>query len=183
MSSRTLSLSLLCLVGLLLGGCASSGGNRTSARRGTDEPLRVTVHMYDAGSQLELVGESSMSAVDLYSEARATASSKVQGDEVMEALAKQLGKQGFQRYAREGRAPSVGGRVYTRSIEIWRAGDSSHWAVGPGSADDERRAFNSCLADFLQLYNVTASYQTIENEDGKAFFQQPNVGSGNRRLQ
>lgn len=170
---RTLSALLLSLLAV---SCASPG-SATGPRAGDGSNYRVTVRLYDASSRLELVGESHTDRVELYSSSRTSADTKVQSDDVMGALVEQLGDLGFRRFGRDGRAPSAGGRVYTRAIEIDDDGAIGHWAVGPGSADDERIQFNRCLSDFVQLYNLTASFQVIDNNDGKDLF-----GDGPRPL-
>ena len=42
--------------------------------------------------------------------------------------------------------------------------------IGSGSPTDERLAFNTCLEQFLGLYNISAAYQSVENPHGHAFF-------------
>ena len=62
------------------------------------------------------------------------------------------------------------------------AQNASHWLIGNGSTPDDWKGFQSCRDTFLQLYNITVSYQTVNNEDGGAFFdgQQARPASRNR---
>ena len=173
--SKFLSLLASSLCALVVG-CASSSSGSGGASAEEGERMRVTLRDYKGGNVFELVSESHTSRVDYYSEARSDASRKIQTDEVMEVLIKELEKQGLKKHRQEGRAPSQGGAVISWGIEVEEGPQTDHWVVGKGSAVDEIQAFNECRNAFLQLYNITASYQAIENPEGKQIFQKPPQG-------
>ena len=113
-----------------------------------------------------------------YSNVRNNAGRKFQVDAVMAALVSELNGTGFDRFAQNGRAPSSGSRVITRAIEIQTDEDVRHWVVGKGSADGERTDFYRCMTTFVELYNVTESYQAIQNETGTEVFREGGPGGG-----
>lgn len=175
---RRLAAALLA-AGLLLAAC-SGAGTRADAKG--NARLRVTMRDYGLTQRFELASESHTDRLAYYSRVRGDASRKVQTDEVMELLVDQLDADGFARYAQPGRAPSGGGAALSRALEV-EAGDvTSHWVIGSGSPVAERKAFNACLETFLGLYNVSASYQTVENPHGHEFFEhaQPEAATGQR---
>ena len=174
--SKLLSL-LACSLCALVVGCASSSSPSGSGGAADDGArMRVTLRDYKGGNVFELVSESHTNRVDYYSAARADASRKIQTDEVMEVLIEELEKQGFKSHRQEGRGPSQGGAVISWGIEVEEGPRTDHWVVGKGSAIDEIQAFSECRDAFLQLYNITASYQAIENPEGKQIFQKPPQG-------
>ena len=131
----------------------------------------VTLHDYAAGRSFELASESHTNRVAYYSSARGDAARKIQDDEVMELLLKEMRSQGFRKYAQDGSAPRNGGRAVSRAFQLEEKGEATHWLVGDGSPADERLAFNACLEQFLGLYNISASYQTVSNPHGHDYFQ------------
>jgi hypothetical protein len=167
-----LSLTVLCLLGLFSAGCSSAG----SAPAGDAARLRVTLRDYKGGRRFELVSESHTSRVDYYSEARGDAARKFQSDKVMALLVEELDKQGFDEHEQEGRAPSAGGELITWGLEVQTGDRTRHWIVGRGSAFEDLTDFGECREAFLQLYNVTDSYQAIENPGGKQIFEKPPQG-------
>lgn len=158
-----------------LSACASGGGGAAGGGSVEATAIRVTLHDYGAAQRLELASEGHTDRVRYYSEARHDASRKVQTNEVMQALVEELNRQGFARYGVAGRAPSSGSSVISRALEIETDGVTSVWAVGSGSATaiDEKKAFHAAMAQFVDLYNLSASYQTIENPAGRDPFQAP----------
>lgn len=161
--------SLACL---LLVSCSSTGG----APEGEAARMRVTLRDYKRDQRFELVSESHTSRIDYYSTARDDASRKVQTDTIMNALVEELEKQGFEKRAQAGRAPSSGGEIVTWGLEIESGENTDHWVIGSGSALDDLQDFQECRNSFLQLYNITASYQAIKNTQGKEIFQKPRQG-------
>ena len=164
-SARARCALLLC--GLFLAACAGA-----DARDEEDgERLRVLVQDYGTGQHFELASETHTNRVEYYSELRAEASRKIQTDEVMALLVEELDRSGFERYAQSGRAPTKGGEAVTRSIEIEDGDETQHWLIGNGSSLEERKAFNDCLTQFLDLYNISASFQSVANPKGHEFFE------------
>jgi hypothetical protein len=151
-----------------LAACASSGGGGG----GRAQRLRVTLRDYTQGARFELVSESHTDRVTYYSQARSDAARKVQTDEVMRALVREIDGKGFGNHSQEGPAPSQGGRALSRSIEVERDGAVEHWPIGNGSQVDERQAFHVCVDEFLQLYNISASFQAVENPVGRDYFEE-----------
>lgn len=168
LAPRALSPLRALALALLAAGCAGSARGGAGA---DGERLRVSVVDYASGQHFELASESHTDRVAYYSAERADAARKVQTDEVMGLLVAELERQGFERYAQAGRAPTRGGGAVTRSIEVEDDGALEHWVIGAGSAPDERRAFNECLGQFLDLYNLSASYQSVDNPLGDEFFR------------
>jgi len=160
---RTLSALALAL----LVGCASSG----SSSPGGKARLRVSLHDFAHDQLFELVSVSHTSPVDYYSKERSDASRKIQTDEAMDAMLNELEKRGFDEYLKDGPAPTSGHGVVARSFEVERGGSLSHWEVGKGSPPEELKAFNDCFLAFLQVYNITSSFQSVQNDKGDAFFQ------------
>jgi len=169
---RTLGAALLALPALA---ACSTPGDPHMATGAT----RVLLHDYLGGQRFELVSESHTDRVQYYSSPRTDATRKVQLDQVMDALIAELDDLGFSEYRKSGPAPSRGGSVVTRGIEIQRPTGVEHWIVGSGSAPEERLEFNECLSTFMQLYNITQSYQAIENAGGAEVFDE-SVGARGR---
>ena len=143
--------------------------------------MRVTLRGYSSGQLFELVSESHTNRVDYYSQSRADAARKIQADEVLEALIDEMESRGFDRHAKSGRAPTQAAtKAVSWGFELEVGDEITHWLTGSGAPDEERLAFQECMSAFLQLYNVSASYQTIENPEGPEFFDEPRAGSGGR---
>ena len=163
---RTLTRPFLwSLLASAAGACAAPG---PSTPDGQGRALRVS--LLTGSGNFELVSTAHTSRVDLYSAQRDAASSKVQTDEVMEALVEHLGDLGYRAHARPGSAPKPGGSVAT-VIEVQEEGKSSWWGVGAGTPVSERKDFLAVQSDFLNLYNMTQGYQSITNEIGGDFFE------------
>lgn len=159
---------LLPTLALVLGsGCASSGGDGS----GGPTSLRVSLIGYGSNS-FELVSTSHTGRLEFYSQERGDASTKVQADEVMQALVERLEDLGFEDYAHEGGAPDPegGGGVVRRAIEIERNGIRSWWALAARSSGDEKVAFSTAMRDFLKLFNATQGFQSVTNEEGGEYF-------------
>lgn len=169
---------LVALMPASLAGCASPSGS-SSARTG--DRLRVTLKDYKSGAYWELVSESHTDRLEYYSTERTGAARKVQTDEVMDALIDELDAQGYDDHAQDGRAPSAGGEVITRALEVDENGDVTHWIVGRGVAPEAWQRFNVCVNQFLQLYNLSASFQTVRNDRGHAFFDEAKTKTEKRR--
>jgi len=164
------------LVALLLAGASALGGCASTARepsreRDPSRALRVTLRDYRSGQRFELVSESHTSALELYSEKRASASTKVQSDEVMQGLVDFLREQQFDRHAAPGKAPLQAQGGYTNALEVDRAGQVMHMIGGKSVPAAEQKVLAVCRANFLMLYNQTDSWQTVDNRAGDGVFQ------------
>ncbi len=168
--SFALVASLICCA------CSASGPRSDPSSRNADDRTRIALRNYDADQRFELVSESHTNRVEYYSQVRSDASRKIQSDEVMRALIEELQKQGFADFAQPGRAPSQGTEIVSQSLEIERGGETEHWVVGKGSAAEERERFRDCMLEFVQIYNLTASYQALENPDGSQIFPKNRSG-------
>lgn len=157
---------LALLLASAAGACAAPG---PSVSDGQGRALRVS--LLTGSGNFELVSTSHTSRVELYSKAREAASTKVQEDEVMEALIERLEDMGYRAHARPGSAPSLSGGAVATALEVQEEGVFSWWGVGSGSTVDERRDFLTLQNDFLKLYNVTQGYQSVSNELGGDFFE------------
>jgi hypothetical protein len=163
-------LRCLVLLVLLLGavGCTSPGSGRARGNR----KVLVSLRDYRATQRLELASETHTDRVTYYSNERPDAARKVQTDDVMGALVDELDGRGFEAHASAGPAPrSARAEVVRWALEIEVDGQAQHWLVGPGTAGEEWKSFQACRDAFVQLYNVTVSYQTVRNGTGGEFFQ------------
>jgi hypothetical protein len=162
----------------LAAGCAGAG----SAPDADGSAVLVTLHDFKSGGRFELASESHTDPVAYYSGERDDAARKIQEDAIMVAFADELERRGFEAHAQPGRAPSMGTADVIRwGLEIERAGAQAHWLVGTGSAPADWEEFQLCRDMFLELYNVTVSYQTVENASGKAYFEERAEPRGGRR--
>jgi hypothetical protein len=154
------------LLGAFLCACAGSG-----SRDGSGSEVLVTLHNFKTGERFELANESHTDRVTYYSDPRHDAARKVQTDEVMSAFVRELERQGLEGHAQPGRAPSATGSDVIRwGLELEDGGKSEHWLVGTGSAAADWKEFQVCRDMFLELYNATVSFQTVENKSGKQYF-------------
>lgn len=161
---------------VLCASCASTG----SGSGGDGARLRVTLRDLRQQQHFELVSESHTSRVDYYSQPRRDGARKIEADEIVAALVTELERQGFDRYLEAGPGPSTSHGVLTRAFEVQQDERVEHWAIGQGTAPEEHAAFNECVEAFLQLYNFTSSFQTVENEAGHAFFEGKEPGAERR---
>jgi len=170
--SRRRPSSVLLVALSLCPACASTDAGEGLAQR-------VALRDFQGGQDFKLVSETHTDRVDLYSTPRKDASCKVQSDEVMHALIERLEDTGLAKYGKEGRGPSRGGAVVTRSLEVEVAGRARHWLVGTGTLAEERLAFLECMNDFVGVYNITQSFQAIRNTSGTEVFEEiPTQGRG-----
>ena len=162
----------LALCTALVGGCASSGSGGSSEPR----PIAVSLNGY-AAAPFQLVSESHTSRVDLYSAELDTASTKVLNDEVMIALVEHLEDLGFREYARPGHAPQADPRSnLSKSIQVVENGRSSWWPLTQSADVKELKGFQTAMQDFLQLYNVAQSWQSVDNTLGGDYFDRKKAG-------
>lgn len=155
----------------LAAACAAGGAEREDG----SAALLVTLHDFKKDQRFELASESHTDRVEYYSKTRSDAVRKVQTDEVMDAFVDELGRLGFDAHEKSGRAPSARGGVIVYGLEVERGGSASHWLIGSGSAPGEIEAFRSCGKTFLDLYNITLSFQTVENPRGRELFEESRV--------
>ena len=172
MRARRRAVLLLALLPVLpLASCASGSKQKYD---GNPEAVRVTWRDYRRGNRLELVSESHTSKVAQYSEKRDDAARKVQRDVFMQGLVEFLQLEGYMARASAGRAPVDGREIWTSSLEVDRDGALTHMAVSTGSPAEERIVFQNCVKGFLELYNATQAFQTVENAEGTYEFESPN---------
>lgn len=159
--------------------CASTSAEPDDA--GT--ALLVSLQNLRTGECFELASETHTDRVSYYSDARKDAARKVQTDEIMAAFLGELDRQGFGKHARPGRAPAIGsGDVIRWALEVESGSNHAHWLVGTGSSPEDMQDFQKCRDMFLQLYNITVSYQTVENAGGKAYFdEKARQGAGQKQ--
>ncbi len=176
--SRIQRLLVCLLLGGSLGACASS-----SAANEAGTALLVSLQNLKTGERFELASESHTDRVAYYSDARDDAARKVQTDEIMSAFLGELDRQGFGKHARPGPAPALGsGSVIRWALEVEGASGQAHWLIGTGSSPDDWLVFQKCRDTFLQLYNITVSYQAVENAGGRSYFDdQARPGAGQKQ--
>lgn len=168
-SSRSFSLFVSSLVGLLALSCASSSSAVRSSDPSQDPPIRVTLIDYAQGQEFELVNPAHTDPVEYYSAMRNEASRKIVATEVMEALVEFLEDQGFNDYGQVGKVPPVGN--LSTVIEVEGPGGRAWWGIGRQTSAKERKRMRDSALNFLALYNEVTSYQRIENEQGSGYFQ------------
>lgn len=147
----------------LLGACASTHAEAPAA---VGVPARVRVVSYRSGQAFELVNESHSDRVELYSQKRGSAETKVQTDEVLDELLVQMRRSGFFDLAEPGAAPAAGGAALTRAIEVETPQGSWHLVIGAGTDADTLKVFEPCFAGFLDLYNRTYQLQSVDPARG-----------------
>jgi hypothetical protein len=175
--SRIQRLGCLLVSGFLTA-CASSGASGVGASE-----VLVRLHDFRTRERFELASESHTDRVKYYSDGRHDAARKVQTDEIMSAFVGELERQGYTDRARAGRAPAIGsGDVIRWGLEVERGPNQSHWLVGTGSQPADWQAFQKCRDTFLQLYNITVSYQAVQNDSGGSYFgNQERAAAGQKR--
>lgn len=151
----------------------------------TGKPLRVRYLAYRSGQSLQLVNESHTDPHRLYSQKVSVqeASTKVQSDEVMDALVERLREHGFFDRAQNGPAPSMKASNYSQAFEIESQEGVKHWKVLDKSSEKDRRDFLLCAKDFVDLYNETIQMQAVDQApdwkgDGKQYTPPKHSGSG-----
>jgi hypothetical protein len=175
-----LGVPLLAPAALLAPGCAGPGSASADAPSGGSEVL-VTLHDFKSASRFELASESHTDPVAYYSGERADAVRKIAEDPIMVAFVEELDRRGFDDHAQAGRAPALGTADVIRwGLEIERGGARRHWLIGTGSAPGDWKEFQVCRDMFLELYNVTVSYQSVDNPSGKAYFEERADPTGGR---
>ena len=171
---RLLSL-LVATPALLLFGCASTPASPTAAT------LIVSLQNYKSGQRFELASQSHTDPVSYYSSERGDAARKIQKDDVMLALVEELERLDYGARARTGRAPSKGNEETRWALEIANGDKELHWTIGTGDSKDTWSSFQKCRDTFLELYNVTVSFQTVENDQGRGYFHDPAASAPKKR--
>ncbi len=122
---------------------------------------------------MTLVNEAHTDPIELYSEIRTDASTKVTSNEVMVAMLEHFDEQGFNDYARQGFAPitSAGGAV--QSFEVEGPQGTIFLVNGPEVREPGRKAFRKCLKAFLEIQEMTLQAQAVEYTDGADIFNNP----------
>ncbi len=171
----------LMFLALFLCGCAASGTSgkeRLSLEEGV--PTRVSFVDYRNGVRMTLVNEAHTDPVELYSELRTNANTKVISNEVMARMVKYFGEEGFNAHALRGYAPAAARGGELQSIEVESPGETLFLAtVGGESA--AANAFRECRTAFLQIQEMTMQAQAIKNEGGDVMFKQPEPSKKKQR--
>ena len=174
---RTLA-SLSCW---LLAACSGTGAARDEGGEGS--AVLVALRDFRSGESFELASESHTDRLTYYSGARSEAARKIQTDEIMSAFVSELERLGFDDHAQPGRAPSIASNDVIRwGIEVHDGAQSTHWLIGTGSAPADWSDFQKCRDTFLQLYNITVSYQAVKNESGKQYFDDKKSTAAGQKL-
>jgi len=163
--------SLLVALPCFLAACASTPAEAPRAE------VLVTLRNYQTGQRFELASESHTDRVTYYSSERGDAARKVQVDEVMLALVEELDKRDYSTHARPGSAPATGNESTRWALELASGGRELNWTIGTNDPRERWLAFQECRDLFLELYNATVSFQTVENDQGRGYFQDPQPSS------
>lgn len=167
-STRLLALLVGPLLGALMAACAGPG-----ARSKEPAAVLVSLRNFKSGERFELASESHTDRVTYYSGARQDAARKIQSDEIMQAFLEELERQGYGAHARPGRAPAIGTSDTIRwGLEVEGPAGELSWLVGANASPADWADFQRCRDVFLQLYNVTVSYQAVQNASGKEYFEE-----------
>lgn len=172
---RTFQRLLSFLVAIPL--CALATGCASTPEAPADAKVLVALQNYQTGQRFELASESHTDRVTYYSSSRGDAARKIQKDDVMVALVEELERLDYGAHAHEGRAPEKAGETMRWALELASDTKTLNWAIGTGNAKDDWLAFQKCRDTFLELYNVTMSFQTVQNDQGRGYFQDPQPSS------
>lgn len=157
----------------LLGACASGGtslgGTDAAAASSEERAVRVSLIGYGRPSFV-LVSNSHTSRVELYSDERGAPSRKVQTDAVMGALVDHLDDLGMAEFATPGRAPRADDSRFLWAFEVEDGDVRRWWPLGSATPVDEQRAFAAARSDFIDLFNLTQAFQSVDNEVGSDYF-------------
>ena len=163
--------SFLVALPCFLGACASTPSEPTRTE------VLVTLRNYQTGQRFELASESHTDRVTYYSSERSDAVRKVQVDEVMVALVEELDKRDYGTHARPGSAPATGNDSMRWALELQSGDNQLNWTIGTNDPRERWLSFQKCRDLFLELYNATVSFQTVENQQGRGYFQEPQPSS------
>jgi len=157
-----------------LGACASVGPGGGSRRHSLQAgaPGRVTLVDYRTSNRLTLVNEAHTDPSELYSEKRASASTKVTSNEVFEAMLGHFGEKGFWRASSPGYAPISGGESMRKAIEVETPEGVRYLALDLRDVKKNYETLLACSTAFIQIYNLTDQNQAVTNEGGKALFDE-----------
>jgi hypothetical protein len=172
---RSLSFLVFVLLSVLATACASTPKAPASTK------VLVTLRNYETGKRFELASESHTDRVTYYSSERSDATRKIQKDDVMHALVSELERLDYGSHARAGEAPASGNETMRWALELASDTRTLNWTIGTGNARDEWLAFQKCRDTFLELYNVTMSFQSVQNDTGSSFFQDPQPSSAPKK--
>lgn len=150
--------ALFALVSLGLAGCSSTRGSAPSAM---GQPARIRFLSGRSQQSFQLVNETHTNRVELYSTTRTSADTKVQTDEVMDAMLDYFAEQGLFERTQPGGAPTD---ASLSSLEIEVAGAPVFFAVGPGSSAEDIALFGECRNAFIGVYNETYQLQSLERQ-------------------
>jgi hypothetical protein len=128
---------------------------------------------YRSGTRLELVNPAHTTAVEQYSKPRSDPSRKVTSSEWMEALVEFLHDQGWDAEVRAGKAPTMARDSLAWALELTGPEGTSFVALPIGAKPDQKKRLLTLMAAFLDTYNATPGFQTVQAEPGKLPFKQP----------
>ena len=171
---RFVSRALALLCAALVPACGSTGSQSSS---GGQRSISVELLGYGSAPFI-LVSESHTSRVELYSEERDNASTKVLEDEVMQALVEHLDELGFDGFSRPGTAVAGGGSAISKAIQVEEGDQRAWWPLSPSAGESELKNFNTAVRDFLSLYNIAQGWQSVDNSLGGEYFDQKKAKGG-----
>lgn len=134
------------------------------AKKTTGHPVRVRYVAYLSQQNLEIVNESHSDPHDLYSKKLSVnaVKPKVQTDEVMEALLERFAELGATKRFQPGAAPATAPSRAAQALEVETEAGVKCWVVRETSPEAERAEFRGVVSDFVNLYNSTVQYQSVD---------------------
>lgn len=134
------------------------------AKKLSGHPVRVRYVAYLSQQNLEIVNESHSDPHELYSQKRSlhAVQPKVQSDEVVEALLERFTELGVMKHALPGAAPAAPPSRAAQALELETEAGVRSWVVLETSPEAERKQFRDCVKDFVDLYNATVQYQSVD---------------------
>ncbi len=167
---RLFALLMLCACA---GACAATGNSGTTGAgtQGSARPGRVTLVDYRTHNRLTLVNEAHTDPTNLYTEKRATASTKVSANEIFDAMIGHFRDEGFFDVARSGHAPIAGEDGLRTALEVETDGQVRFLTLHIRDTENFETLLK-CKSAFVQIYNMTDQNQAISNDGGPALFEQ-----------
>lgn len=131
---------------------------------------------YRSGTRLELVNPSHTTAVKQYSTVRQDPSRKVTSEEWMDELVQFMAEHGWTEEVKAGQAPTMAKDSFSWALELTGPQGTSFVAQPVGARDSQLKRLLTLKAAFLDTYNATPGFQTVQTEPGKLPFKQPQYG-------
>lgn len=174
-----------CLVGALLslslglGSCGSTGGTSSKPWAAVTTEDAVTISVRDYRSQIHFtltnIGEDTRLAA--YSSEHFDAGTKIQSAEVLGIVLGRFDEHGLGICLQQGAA--IPGSGVSKTIQITGPNGVWHASRGRHSSKEQAQAFETCVSDFIAVYQATPGMQSVINQ-GDLEFEQPKISNKRR---